>query len=254
VGEFGAKLSNDYLIYDTLFTYGVNVGKPGCTIPTGGLRWIATIPPVVPELWPLANPTEGAAFTTVANWNAYGGVEYEGERYGQKDEEFMRLRDLPRLTRQRLELALSGAPDEIVEELRSAGWSVRDAGREASTNLQTYRSYIRNSRGELSAAKHAYVKTRSGWFSDRSVCYLAAGLPVVLQGTGYTDWLPTGRGVVPFSTVEEAAQAIERVNGDYVAQRKAARELAEGVFSYKVVLPKLLEVALGTTFATRSGN
>jgi hypothetical protein len=103
-----------------------------------------------------------------------------------------------------------------------------------------YRDYLLASRGEFSAAKHAYVKSRCGWFSDRTVCYLAAGLPAVLQDTGFSDWLPTGRGVLAFSTSEEACDCLEQVNADYAAHRRAAHEIAERVFDYRVVLPALL--------------
>ena len=240
VGQFGGWLLGEHEVH---FTYGANIGQPGCTIPTGGVRWLPTIPPVVPDLWQGAQPAVGAPFTTVANWSAYGGVTVEGERYGQKDEEFLRLLELPSRTSRQLELALTGAGDAVTARLRAAGWQTRD-GAAVSADASTYRSYVMRSRGELSAAKHAYVKTRSGWFSDRSVCYLAAGLPTILQDTGFSDWLPTGRGVLAFSTLDEAASCIEQVDGAYATHRSAARDIAERVFSYSVVLPRLLAVAL----------
>ncbi|HXG11664.1 MAG TPA: hypothetical protein VNK04_18055 [Gemmataceae bacterium] len=255
VEHFGARVLPDY---HTHFSYGANIGRPGCTIPTRGVCWLPTVPPVVPELWrkrddpphPPLSPRggegrvrgTGEAFTTVANWSAYGAVTYEGEHYGQKDEEFLRLLDLPRRTPQQLELALAGG-HEVRERLRAAGWSVRDAA-EVSDCVASYVAYISGSRGEFSAAKHAYVKTRSGWFSDRSVCYLAAGLPVILQDTGFRDWLPVGRGVLAFSSMEEAVASIAKVNADYPAHCRAARELAERVFDYRTVLPRLLERSL----------
>jgi hypothetical protein len=250
VERFGAEVLADY---DVHFSYGVNIGRPGCTIPTGGVDWLPTVPPVVPGLWDGAEPAADAPFTTVGNWGSYGGVEYDGERFGQKDEEFLRVLDLPSRTAQPLELALSGAGAEVFARLRAAGWSVRDAGEEVSTDVATYRAYLRRSRGEFSVAKHAYVKTRSGWFSDRSVCYLAAGLPVVLQDTGFTDWLPAGEGVVAFRTVGEAAAALERVARDYGRHRATAREVARRVFGHDVVLPRLLDLALGDRVAAAPG-
>jgi hypothetical protein len=241
VAQFGAKVLPDYHAH---FSYGANIGRPGCTVPTGGVDWLPTVPPVVPDLWRAADPPADAPFTTVANWGSYGGLTHEGEHYGQKDEEFLRLLDLPRRTSQRLELALSGGQD-VRDRLRAAGWSVRDAGEEVSTEVPTYRAYLTGSRGEFSAAKNAYVRTHSGWFSDRSVCYLAAGRPVVLQDTGFGDWLPTGRGVLAFTSVDEAADRLECVNADYPAHARAAREIAERVFNYRVVLPRLLDAALG---------
>ena len=127
-----------------------------------------------------------------------------------------------------------------MEQLRAAGWSVRKA-EEVSVDALAYRSYITGSRGEFSVAKHAYVKSHSGWFSDRSVCYLAAGLPTILQDTGFSEWLPTGRGVLAFSTVEEAAECLETVRQDYSAHRFAASIIVEQTFSHDVVLPRLLE-------------
>lgn len=242
VDLFGAKLINDYHYH---FSYGSNIGKPNCTIPTNDINWLPTVPPVVLEVWGEAFPAENAPFTTIGNWSAYGGIIFDGEHYGQKDEEFLRLINLPQYTAQTLELAISGASIEVRKELETTGWKVRDAGEEVSIDVQTYQNYILNSRGEFSAAKNAYVKTRSGWFSDRSVCYLAAGLPVILQNTGFSDWLPSGNGVLAFSSLEEAVSCIEKVNADYLTHRSAAREIAEKVFNYKVVLPRLVEIWTG---------
>jgi hypothetical protein len=180
-----------------------------------------------------------APLTTIANLNAFGAVTYQGEHYGQKDEEFLRFIDLPSRTSQTIELALKDSHG-VRERLRSAGWLVRNAG-EVSTEVPTYQAYITSSKGEFSVAKNGYVKTHSGWFSDRSVCYLAAGLPVILQDTGFNEWLPAGHGVLAFSSVEEAAECIQRVNAEYPDHCRTARELAQSTFSYKVVLPKLLE-------------
>jgi hypothetical protein len=276
VGKFGAEGLDEYHVY---FSYGSNIGRPGCKIPNDGIEWLPIVPPVVPEIWQGSKPlgvklnpdeqrlttkdenlssqlptpnsplpilktqevdTHNRAFTTIANWSAYGSLTYHGEHYGQKDEEFLRLLDLPGYTSQRLELAVSGASPEVVERLRTAGWSVCNGG-DVSADLSTYQAYILGSRGEFSAAKHGYVKTHSGWFSDRSVCYLAAGLPIIVQDTGFSDWLPTGQGVLVFSSLEEAAECIEQVNADYPAHCRAAREITTQTFSYKVVLPRLLK-------------
>ncbi len=88
------------------------------------------------------------------------------------------------------------------------------------------------------------MKSHSGWFSDRSVCYLAAGRPVILQDTGFSHWLPTGEGLMAFSTIEDAAHCLEQASADYDHHREAARRLAEELFSFDVVLPRLLELAL----------
>jgi hypothetical protein len=241
VRRFGAVPLEEH---DVHFTYGGNIGRPGCDVPTAGVEWLPTVPPVVPDVWESAPPAADAAFTTVANWSAYGAVTYQGRRYGQKDEEFMRLLDLPGRTSQRLELALSGAAPDVLERLRAAGWSIRTGG-EVSTDARVYTSYVAGSRGEFSVAKQGYVVTKSGWFSDRTVCYLAAGRPVVLQDTGFRDWLPAEGGVFAFSSLEEAAQCLEQAHSDYAAHCRAARETAERVFSYRVVLPRLLNAVAG---------
>jgi len=240
VGRIGVAMSEDHQFH---FSYGGNIGRVGCTVPTVGIDWIPTVPPVVPELWQGAHAPADAPFTTIANWTSNSAVTYRGEHFGQKDEELLRLLDLPTRTSQRLELALAGVGPEMTKSLRRAGWLVRNAG-EVSSDLATYRAYVTGSQGELSAAKHAYIKTRSGWFSDRSVCYLAAGLPVVVQDTGFGDWLPTGQGVLAFSSVDEAADCIERVSADYMVQRRAAREIAEAAFGYRVVLPRIMKATL----------
>jgi hypothetical protein len=243
VGRFGAEGLHEYHAY---FSYGANFGRPGCRIPADRVEWKPTHPPVVPEIWPCACEDDPAApFTTVAHWSAYGGAEWEGEHYGQKDEEFLRIRNLPRYTPQKLELTLSGVDARTADELRDAGWTIR-TGSCVSSSVPAYRRYLAGSRGELSVAKNAYVKSRSGWFSDRSVCYLASGRPAVLQDTGFTEWLPSSSGVQPFSTMEEAVDGIARINGRYVESCRAARELAETVFSYRVVLPPLVAMAEGS--------
>jgi hypothetical protein len=237
VERFGADVLADYHHH---FSYGANIGRPGCAVPTAGVDWQATLPPVVVERWAGATPPAGAPLTTIGNWGAYGGVTHDGVHYGQKDEEFLRLLDMPRRTPQPLELAISGASAETRRQLHDAGWRVRDGGAEVSTDVPTYRAYIRDSRGEFSAAKNAYVKSRSGWFSDRSACYLAAGLPVILQDTGFSETLPCGEGLLAFGDVNGAVDAIKMVNQDYERHRAAARCLAEEHFASERVLPKLL--------------
>jgi hypothetical protein len=241
IGRFAVEGLDEYQAY---FTYGANIGRPGCSIPTNGRTWLATVPPVVPEIWAVeqsaAETSGNAAFTTVANWTAYGTVDYQGVRYGQKDQEFLALGDLPCRTGQKLELALANADPDAVRMLGRSGWSIVDAAG-ISKDIATYRSYIAESRGEFTVAKNAYVRTHSGWFSDRSVCYLATGRPVIMQDTGFSGWLPTGEGVLAFSTADEALACIEQVNSRYSANCRAARALAEERFSYKVVLPAMLD-------------
>jgi hypothetical protein len=246
IDRFGARILDQYQVH---FTYGANIGQPFCTVPAGQTQWLPTAPPVVMDLWAGSAPAPGAPLTTVANWSAYGSVEHQGQQYGQKDREFLRLIDVARQSPLPLELAISGALPAVHDQFQQAGWSVRDAGEEVSTDVVTYRNYILASCGEFSAAKHAYVATRSGWFSDRSVCYLAAGRPVVLQDTGFTDWLPTGRGVLPFTTPDGALDALRHLASDYTSHARAAASLAREWFAHDRVLPRLLDTALDRSHA-----
>lgn len=228
--------------YHRLFTYGENVNQDGCTMPTGVARWFPTRQPVVLDLW-LAGPGLSAApYTTVMNWSAYGEHEYNGRIYGQKDREFEPYFDLPLRTGERLELAIN-APQGVRERLLAGGWRVSDPLRVARTPVD-YQAYLRLSRGEFSVAKHAYVMTRSGWFSDRSTGYLASGRPVILQDTGFSEVLPTGKGLLAFRTPQEAVDALCRVSADFEEHCSAARAIAEQYFDAKRVLTDLLEKSL----------
>lgn len=238
IGGFASKVLADY---DVHFSYGTNLGRSGCTVPTAGVAWQPALPPVVVDLWASGADVREAPWTTVANWSAYGGVEYEGRHYGQKDEEFLRLVDLPAAVPARLELALGGGGD-VFPLLHEHGWGAFDAG-VLSKDIDVYSGYVTGSRGELSAAKHAYVKTRSGWFSDRTACYLAAGRPAVVQDTGCRA-VPDGCGLLFFDGPPQAAAAIRAVERDYDGQAAAAGELAREHFAHDVVLPALLDRAL----------
>jgi hypothetical protein len=228
--------------YDVHFSYAVNVGRPWCGVPTGGIDWLATVPPVVPQLWNAPPPSAGAPLTTVVDWMAYRGAGHGGPWYGQ-DGAVERLLWLPARVGSTLELALSGQSERVHGRLSAAGWVLRDAD-EITASLATYSSYIRRSQGEFSVAKQAYVATRSGWFSGRSACYLAAGRPVIAQDTGLGEWLDTGLGVLTFDGTEGAARAVERVGRELHVQSQGARAVAREVFHYGVVLERLLERAM----------
>ena len=183
--QAGRFAVDDLPEYDAYFTYGTNIGRPGCSIPEAGVRWTATVPPVVTDLWADwadTPPSVGSTMTTVCNWSAYGGIDYEGAHYGQKDEEFMRLLDLPKRSPETLELAISGADEATRSCLTDAGWRLREA--EAVTaDFDAYAGYIGDSRGEFSVAKNVFVATNNGCFMDRGGHYLATGRPVVQQDT-----------------------------------------------------------------------
>jgi len=185
---------------------------------------------------------EQAKFTTVMQWESYAAREYHGRRYGMKSDSFEAYLNLPERAGGIFELALGGASAPRAM-LRSRGWSVRNS-LEPTRDPWTYLHYIRQSKAEFSVAKHGYVVSRSGWFSERSVAYLASGRPVVVQDTGFSDWLETGAGVIAFSTPDEAIAGVEEINSRYDFHCRAAREIAEQYFDARRILPRLLEYAM----------
>jgi hypothetical protein len=226
--------------YDTLFTYGVRLGMPDCPIPAGGRAWLPTRPVVATALW---DPTPAAGplpVTALMNWAAWTDVTYQGRVYGHKNREFERFLDLPRRTARPFTLAVGGPAPK--ERLRAHGWRLVDPLAVTGT-VEAYAAFIAGSRADLGIAKHAYVASRSGWFSDRSTCYLAAGRPVLHQDTGCGDWLPAGEGVLLFSDAEGALEALDRLDADYQRHARAARRVAEEHFEAATVVRRLLEDA-----------
>lgn len=225
--------------HDLLFTFAEAMGTPSCRIPDAGLRWKTTRQPVWLPFWAGVDRPPGDVYTTVMNWRAYDPVEWQGEQWGQKDAEFHLVLDLPARTSLPLELALGGAPAPRTE-LQAAGWRLADP-LEATRTIWTFRDYIAASRGELSVAKQCYVRSGSGWFSERSANYLAAGRPVIAQDTGWSAHLPDGDGGAhPFRTTEEAEAALAAVEADPVGEGKRARALAERYFDAPAVMEQLL--------------
>jgi hypothetical protein len=229
------------LDFDVHFTYGVRIGEPDCPIPTHGLRWHPLRPPVSLDLVTPRFTPEASRFTTVMSWSARQPIVYEGVEYGQKDIEFWRIAELPARAGRQFEVALAGrdAPRELIA---AAGWRLADPRRVTETPW-TYLEYISRSRGEFSVAVNLEVKARSGWFSDRTAAYLAAGKPAIVQDTGFSESLPCGQGLMAFSTLDEAASAVEHVNRDYDEHCRAARAIAERYFDAAVLLTGLLERA-----------
>jgi hypothetical protein len=225
---------------ERLFTIGQRIGAPDCPIPSAGRVWHKTVSPISLPYWPQASARDATHFTTVMQWRGFREVVHEGAVYGQKDKEFPRFLDLPRSTLQPLRVALTGAPpDDLIRH----GWEVV-VGWESSRTPWSYREFVQTSRAEFSVAKHGYVHMRGGWFSDRSVCYLASGRPVLVQDTGLADWLPVGEGIVTFRDPVEALDGIASINGDYERQCTAARRIAEEHFATGRVLPPLLDRAM----------
>ena len=232
--------SHGYRAHDFFFTYAERMGRPDCLLPDCGLAWKPTRPLVLMDCWHAAPP--GEKWTTVMTWKNFSEtIQYKGVTYGTKEMEFGKVEQLPARILHggtKLEIAVGGneAPRE---SWRSLGWDVVES-QDISRTADDYRSYIQNSRGEFSVAKNVYVATRCGWFSCRSVCYLAAGLPVVVQDTGFSEFIPTGEGLFAFSDLDEAVSGIEAVEKDYRRHQRAARELARTYFASDVVLRDLL--------------
>ena len=206
------------------YTYGTRIGQPDCPIPTHGIEWRPLRPPVALPLLPTRFTPDARCFTTVMKWSPRQPLVYEGEEYGQKDVEFWRIAALPSRVASCLEIALGGAAP--YDRIREAGWQLADAGAVTATPW-TYRDYIGQSRGEFSVAVNLEVKTRSGWFSDRTAAYLASGKPVVVQDTGFSEDLPCGEGLFAFRTIDDAAAALDEINRDYQRHSQAARRIAE---------------------------
>ena len=230
--------------HDVFFTFAENIGAPDCRVPTALFGWIPTRQPIVldrfePESVPVA--ARRRVLTTVASWEpSEGGPVVGGVTYAGKSREFARFMDLPARSPLPFELALSGRVP--ADQVRAHGWRLVDPYA-VSKDPWVYRRYLATSLGEWSVAKHAYVASRSGWFSCRSACYLALGVPVVVQDTGFDCAIPTGRGVLPFGTVEEALDGIERLAADPAGHAEAALAIAREYFDSDRVLTRLIDQA-----------
>jgi hypothetical protein len=248
----GSRFSIELLAAHTHhLTYGENFGAPDCGVPLGRFHYRPTRPPVVLDWWeqrnginddvamaqPVARP-----FTTVANWRQRDkDIVWRGRLLTwSKDVQFMPYLALAHRVGVPIELALAGANAETVSLLRAAGWRVRPAG-PLSKDLDAYRDFVRCSAGEFSVVKEQYAALRSGWFSDRSACYLAAGRPVIMQDTGFGCALPTGEGLLPFSSIGDAVAAFQSVVADYEYHCNAARAIAQEYLRAETVLGALLD-------------
>ncbi|HET7416422.1 MAG TPA: hypothetical protein VFJ61_02190 [Solirubrobacterales bacterium] len=229
--------------HDAYATVGLRIGKEGSRVPTCGVEWIATPQPVVLEEWPATPP--GATYSTVATWRGpFEPIDFEGERFGLRVHQMRRFAELPAATGVSLEVALEidEADRGDADLLRAGGWSVVPPG-DVAASSEDYRRYVQNARGEVGVAKDMYVRSRGGWLSDRSLCYLASGKPVLAQATGYELEVETGAGLLSFETPEEAAAGLAAVDADYDRHSAAARELARERFDSDRVLAELLEAA-----------
>lgn len=225
--------------HTAFFTFGENIPAGRASVPDDGIAWQATRQPIALRHWPLTPAPGDGKYTTVMQWESYPPRHYAGRDYGMKSQSFRDFIDLPLMTGPIFNLALGGK-DLPTAELEARGWQFC-APHEVAADPWTYREFIRGSKAEFGVAKHGYVVSRCGWFSERSVCYLATGRPVIAHDTGFGDWLETGRGVLRFSTADEAKAAIDAVNADYPTHCRAARDIAETTFAAERVLESLIE-------------
>jgi len=229
--------------HQAFFTFGENLGNSDCGLPTSDrFSFRPTRQPVVLDLWNRAAADTKPVFTTVGNWRQdWRPVTLDGQTYTwSKQQEFVKFLDLPALTGQQFELTLSSYSTADRRMLEEHGWLVRHA-LDVSIDLDTYRDYVSTSQAEFTVAKDQNVRLRSGWFSDRSATYLAAGRPVITQETGFSNVLPTGAGLLGFLTMEEAAAAVAEVASDYPRHSKGASDIARECFDSDVVLGLMLE-------------
>ena len=228
--------------HDTLFSFGENLGAPDCDTPIERFRWLPTRQPVALDLWDKSY-NKGEAYTTITTWHNKGkNISYRGDTYyWTKDREFEKFLDLPRRRPAPFELA-AGVDEDVKRLLREHGWRQTHSV-EISKNIDRYRSYIQSSRGEFTVARDQYVRPYTGWFSDRSACYLAAGRPVITQETGFSKFLPAGKGLFGFRTMEDILAAVDEIESDYEGNCRAAREIAEEYFAAEKVVGSLMERA-----------
>jgi hypothetical protein len=229
-----------YLAHDVCFTFGCNLTAGQTVVPLSGIAWKPTRVPVLLDEWtPLA--AAGSGYTTVGSWDAKGrDVVLQGQVFSwRKSVKYQALIDMPRrLPGIDLELTFSGMREDG-PRFAAHGWKVRDA-LVVSRDPWVYRDYIRNSRGELTVAKDQNVRLKSGWFSDRSACYLAAGRPVITEDTGFGSYLPTGEGLFAFETIDQAVDAIGSIEANPQRHRQAARRIAAEQLDARKVLTNLL--------------
>jgi hypothetical protein len=238
-GNRGSNLAG----HDYYFTIGENIGTTGCPIPTCDLRWRRARQPVVLEQWPVAHQGDPGRFTTIASWRGpYGPVQFGGKTFGLKVHEWRKFIGLPQASPQRFEIALQIHPADAqdLQALLRHGWHIVDP-MATVPDPAAFRRYVQQSGAEFSVAQGIYVETESSWVSDRTVRYLASGKPALVQDTGFSRNYPTGQGLVPFRTREEAVAGADSIMRNYESHCRAARSLAETYFDSDKVLRGIME-------------
>lgn len=230
----------NFLGHDIFFSVGTLLGEKGSRAPSCGIIWHPTFPPVVLSYWPYQEQTHFSKFSTIAHWQGYAWCEWQGQWYKGKSDEFIHWVNLPQQVQATFEIAtdIKAYADDL-SPFHLAGWQLSNAY-EISETSRAHQAYIRSSSAEFSAAKGGYVLSQTGWFSDRSVCYLASGRPIVLQDTGISRVLPVGKGLHTFTTLEEAIKSCQIVCHSFLAEQRAARQLAERYFDSHRVIAEML--------------
>jgi hypothetical protein len=243
----GEKSTLDYLRrHHALFTFGENVGTPRFPVPTHGFKWLPTRQPVVTDLWRTQRaPARAAVFTSIANWSTSGlkDITWRGKKYlWSKSLEFLKFVEAPKKSGETFELATDIKNAKTRAKFERNGWRLT-LPHQMSVDYWLYRDYIRRSKGEFTVAKDQYVRLRTGWFSDRSACYLAAGRPVITQETGFTRYYGGREGLLAFKSLGDIVEAVKMIKADYAKHSRAARAIAHEVFEAEKVLASLLERA-----------
>ncbi|MHA3773526.1 glycosyltransferase [Verrucomicrobiota bacterium sgz303538] len=243
----GESATLDYLKrHHALFTFGESIGTEHFSVPLHNVRWLPTRQPVVTDLWKADTlPPASALFTSVANWNTSGrkDIEWQGDTYlWSKSLEFLKFIEAPKRAGETFELATNIKDPATIDRFTQYNWRLADPD-PVSIDHNRYRAYLQGSKGEFTAAKDQYVRLNTGWFSDRSACYLAAGRPVITQETGFTQHYGGNGGLFAYRTLEEIAEAVRAVNADYTKHSRAAYEVAAEFFEATKVLEQLLEKA-----------
>jgi len=243
----GVKSTIEYLRrHRALFTFGENIGTKSFPVPTHEFKWVPTRQPVVTDLWRTSrSPSRVAVFTTVANWSTSGlkDISWRGRKYlWSKSREFLRFISAPKKAGETFEMATNIERGAARKKFERNGWRLR-CPLQMSVDYWLYRNYIRRSKAEFTVAKDQYVRLNTGWFSDRSACYLAAGRPVITQETGFTKIYGGKAGVLSFRSLGEIIEAVKQINRDYPKHSRAAYDLAREFFESEKVLKSILDRA-----------
>lgn len=244
-----AKCNTRHMLenHNYLFTFGENIGRTDCWIPTFGFKWLTTRQPICLDLWKDSAMNTGSSFSSIMNWSEKKKLKYNNEEWGQKDVEFNKFKGIPKQSRQgtfKVVINRSSNPGSTfnLKDLELEKWQILDPHKTVATPSD-YKNFIEQSFAEFSVAKETYVKSNSGWFSCRSACYLAAGKPVITQDTGWSKFIPAGQGLHAFTDVESALKGIEQVIAYSRKESKAATEIAEEYFDSDKILTDMLERA-----------